>query len=120
MKSHVSLEQKCCPICGKTFDNGTILLDRRLKQSLEHHTVTGYDICEACIKPGFLSIVICDESKSTFNSKGRLTPEGAYKTGEVIYIKKEVASQIFNCDINFPFLYGGQDLADKLKSIMEG
>ena len=33
-KSHVSLEQHVCLVCGKAFDTGTILLDKRLRQSL--------------------------------------------------------------------------------------
>jgi hypothetical protein len=40
-QSHVSLEQHVCLVCGKAFDTGTILLDKRLRASMEHHTKTG-------------------------------------------------------------------------------
>ena len=30
-KSHVSLEQQLCLMCGTAFDTGNILLDRRLR-----------------------------------------------------------------------------------------
>jgi uncharacterized protein (DUF1786 family) len=40
-KSHVSIEQHVCLICGSAFNTGAILLDRRLRASMEHHTATG-------------------------------------------------------------------------------
>jgi len=44
-KSHVSLEQRVCLVCGTTFDTGAILLDKRLRQHLDRHTVTGWGLC---------------------------------------------------------------------------
>jgi len=44
MKSHVGMEQKVCPVCGQAFDTGVILLDKRLRNSLERKTVTGWDL----------------------------------------------------------------------------
>lgn len=41
-KSHVSLEQQLCLVCGTAFDTGNILLDRRLRASMKHHTTTGW------------------------------------------------------------------------------
>lgn len=40
-KSHVSLEQHVCLVCGTAFDTGAILLDKRLRASMERHTATG-------------------------------------------------------------------------------
>lgn len=40
MKSHVSLEQKQCPICGKVHDTGNLLLDTRIVNG-EHVLYTG-------------------------------------------------------------------------------
>ena len=34
-KSHVSLEQHVCLVCGTAFDTGAILLDKRLRASME-------------------------------------------------------------------------------------
>ncbi len=34
-KSHVSLEQHVCLLCGVAFDTGNILLDKRLRASME-------------------------------------------------------------------------------------
>ena len=44
-KSHVSLEQQLCLVCCTAFDTGSILLDRRLRASLKHHTTTGWGLC---------------------------------------------------------------------------
>jgi hypothetical protein len=37
---------KICPICNEQTESGEILLDRRLKPSMEKYTPTGYGICE--------------------------------------------------------------------------
>ena len=44
MKSYVSLEQAQCPVCGAVFSSGAVLPDKRLKNSMEHHTVTHLDL----------------------------------------------------------------------------
>ncbi|WP_430522156.1 hypothetical protein [Pseudomonas aeruginosa] len=44
-KSHVSLEQHVCLVCGTAFDTGAILLDKRLRASMERHTATGWGLC---------------------------------------------------------------------------
>lgn len=41
-KSHASLEQHVCLVCGTAFDTGRILLDKRLRACMEHHTTTGW------------------------------------------------------------------------------
>jgi hypothetical protein len=43
-KSHVSQEQQLCLVCGTTFATGSLLLDRRLRASLKHHTMTGWGL----------------------------------------------------------------------------
>ncbi|SFE17291.1 hypothetical protein SAMN03159379_07464, partial [Variovorax sp. NFACC26] len=43
-KSHVSMEQHLCLVCGLGFDTGGILFDRRLRQSMQRHTVTGWGL----------------------------------------------------------------------------
>lgn len=41
MKSYVTLEQKICVVCGRSYDTGSLLLDKRLRERFEHHTITG-------------------------------------------------------------------------------
>ena len=59
-KSHVSLEQHVCLVCGVKYDTSSILLDKRLRASLEHHTTTGWGLCDEHQKPsndGFVALV---------------------------------------------------------------
>lgn len=92
-KSHVSMEQQVCLICGAAFDTGSILLDRRLRQSLDSKTVTGFGFCPADkekLEEGFIALVEID------TSKGGRTPEDAWRTGAVVMIRATVWSTLFN------------------------
>src|SRR5450830_1148211 len=78
-KSHVSLEQHVCLVCGTRFDTGTILLDRRLRASMEHHTATGWGLCAEHQKlsdDGFVALVECDPQRSDASAgAARMKPE---------------------------------------------
>lgn len=93
-KSHVSLEQKVCPVCGVTFDSGAILLDRRLRQSMERTTITGWDLCpdhQAKYDEGFIALVECDEAKGSGNK-----PDEVWRTGPIVHIKQEAFDRVFD------------------------
>lgn len=90
-KSYVSVGQKMCLITGKPYENGEILLDTRLKASLDRHTLTGWGICPEAkekLDSGFIAFIGMDPSKSTLDSKGLTSLEGVWRTGAVLYIKK--------------------------------
>ncbi len=98
-KSHVSLEQNVCAVCGHTFDTGAVLLDRRMRDSLEHKTLTGWGLCDGCQEKhdeGYVALVVVDEEKSTPESDDTIKPEGAYRTGEIGYIRRGIWDRIFN------------------------
>ncbi len=44
-KSYVSLEQHVCLVCGHAYDTGNLLLDKRLRASMQRHTTTGMGLC---------------------------------------------------------------------------
>ena len=48
--SHVSMAVHYCPYCQKNHPTGEILLDRRLKNSLQRETATGMSLCPSCKK----------------------------------------------------------------------
>ena len=102
-KSHVSLEQYVCLVCGITFDTGSILLDRRLRASMKHHTTTGWGLCAEHQKlsdDGFVALVECDPQRSDSPEYAtRLTPEQAYRTGRLAHLKREVFARMFNVPI---------------------
>lgn len=66
MKSHVSLAQKFCPICGEMFNSGEILLETRISvgelvKSFDYFTCIGVDLC-----PKHMSMVESDEYVAFF------------------------------------------------------
>ncbi len=91
MKSYVSMEQKLCPVCGETHGTNAILLDRRLRPSMERDTVTGYALCLKCQKlkdDGFIALIVCKNQPTKL--------EEADRTGEIIHLKKSVCDKMFN------------------------
>lgn len=98
-KSHVSMEQAVCPACGVTEDTGAILLDKRMRQSLDRNTVTGWGLCQACkdkIDSGWIVLVAIDPAKSGGPQGGTVKPEDAYRTGAVAYLKAAAFAEVFN------------------------
>lgn len=102
-KSHVSLEQHVCLVCGVPFDTGAILLDRRLRARMEHHTATGWGLCpehQKLADDGFVALIECDPQRSGSPSGAvRMKPEEAYRTGRVAHLKREAFAQVFNLPI---------------------
>jgi hypothetical protein len=102
-KSHVSLEQRVCLVCGTTFDTGSILLDRRLRASMEHHTTTGWGLCaehERLYSEGFVALVECDPQRSgASSSDGRMKPDQAFRTGRLAHLKRELFARVFKVAI---------------------
>lgn len=100
-KSHVSMEQHVCLVCGVAFDTGAILLDKRLRASMEHHTKTGWGLCpehQKLADDGFVALVECDPQRSG-SPGGRLKPEQAYRTGRLAHLKRHVFNKMFNVSI---------------------
>ena len=98
-KSYVTMEQHICQVCGVTFDSGAILLDQRLREKFDMHTVTGYGLCpedQAKKDDGYIALVGCDESKSTLLTNGRMDPERAHRTGDLVHIRASVWDDIFD------------------------
>lgn len=101
-KSHVSLEQHVCLVCGTAFDTGAILLDKRLRASMGRHTATGWGLCPEHQKlsdDGFVALVECDPQRSGSQAGGRMKPEQAYRTGRLAHLRRTVFAQVFNVPI---------------------
>jgi hypothetical protein len=98
MKSHITMEQKLCGVCGKGHDTGILLLDRQLRQRFESHTLTlGWSMCPECQEhydSGYVALVGVDETKSGKTPNGNIKPEEAYRTGEVVYLKFEAFDRV--------------------------
>lgn len=101
-KSHVSLEQHVCLVCGTAFDTGAILLDKRLRASMEHHTTTGWSLCpehQRLFDDGFVALIECDPERSGSAADGLLKPVQAFRTGRLAHLRRSVFAQVFNVSI---------------------
>lgn len=119
-KSHVSMEQRKCKVCTKDYESGAVLLDIELRKRFEYHTLTGWVICPACkeqIDNGFIALVIIDISKSTVTN-GLIKPEDAWRTGEIMFMKKEASQKIFNPPPDDELTFIDQEASIKLKSLI--
>jgi len=121
-KSFVTLEREKCPVCLSEHDTGTLLLDKRLREQFEHHTLTGWGLCEICEAKhadGYVAMIACDEDKSQKEPNGTIKLEGAYRTGAIAHVRRTVAAQIFNCaeSLDKPFVFCDQGVIEYLQKI---
>ena len=119
-KSYVTLEQQRCIVCGKDFDTGALLLDRRLRDQFEHKTLTGMGLCaehESLHKRGYVALVEVDEKASAIVND-RIQPGEEYRTGVVMHMRRRVWPNIFDSDApDCPMVYMGVGVIDKLKGM---
>lgn len=119
-KSYVSMEQRVCRVCCQTYDTNSILLDKRMRPSMERNTVTGWGLCpehEKLFNEGYIALV---EAKSPSIACSHLTPDKADRTGVVVHIRRGVACQIFNVAIpeNLDMLFVEVGVVDKIKAMV--
>lgn len=104
-KSYVAMERKICIVCTQEYDTGNVLLDKRLKDSMDKHVVTGMGICpehKKLSEEGYIALVEVDPKKSTNIQKGEkgktVKQSEAYRTGNIAHILRSKAKEIFNID----------------------
>lgn len=88
-KSHVSMEQHQCAVCGITYDTGAILLDKRLRANLERYTVTGSGMCPEHQKlkdDGYVALIEVTEAMKL-------------RTGIILHVRASVWAQIFDVPV---------------------
>ncbi len=121
-KSHVSMEQHVCLVCGVTFDTGAILLDKRLRASMERRTTTGWGLCaehQKLADEGFVALVECDPQLSGAPG-GSLKPEQAYRTGRLAHLKRHMFATVFNVPIeaNQPCVFVEPGVIEQLEAMV--
>lgn len=117
------METKVCPVTGKEFKVG-VLLDRRLKDSLEEETVTGFQLSpevQKIVDEGYIALVEIDESKSTKTNDGNILPPGAYRTGVIICMKRDIFDSTIKVEVpkESPFVYIDSDASEYIKKIQQ-
>lgn len=98
-KSYVTLEQRACKVCGCAYDTESLLIDTRLRDRFEMNTLTGWGLCpehQKLFDDGYLAIVAVDETKSSRNENGEITPVGAWRLGEIAHLRQEMAEKVFS------------------------
>lgn len=113
------MEQHACPATGQAHDSGAILLDRRLRDKFDDKTVTGWAFCpevQEKLDEGYIVLVGIDEEKSSRNEKGQFDPGTVYRTGELLYLRAEVAERIFDTPIK-DMAFCDTEVIDKLQEM---
>jgi hypothetical protein len=121
-KSYVTIEKKLCPVCGTEHESGSLLLDKRVRPKFDMYTTTGYDLCKECKKKydeGYLAMVVCDTEKSQ-PVNGKLKMENAYKTGQVVHMKRDAVERMFpGIPVELPLIFIDEELGIKLKGFAD-
>jgi hypothetical protein len=123
-KSFVSLEQRICLVCGVAFDTGALLLDKRLRQTLEHHTATGWGLCtehQQRFDDGFVALVECDPARSQASVGDVMEPGQAFRTGQVAHVKRALFHELFAVTIkdNVPIVYVELGIIAAIEKLMK-
>lgn len=119
-KSHVSLEQRQCVVCGCTYNTGAVLLHKRLAKTLEEHTLTGRGLCPEHQKlhdEGYIALVEVDPELSRPMPNGNLTAKTAHCTGTIVHMRREFFKQVFTTPIedDTPFVFVDSAVVTLLK-----
>lgn len=94
-KSYVTMEQKVCLVCAKTFDSGAILMDTRLRERFERYTITGWDLCpddQAKYAEGYIALVEARGSAGT----ATMQPDEAFRLGRIAHVREAAFNRMFN------------------------
>jgi hypothetical protein len=98
----VAITKTACPICTQQEDGDLVLTKRLNRYSAAqvkklHGQVVDWKICNGCEEAknkGAFFLVEIDPSKSEITD-GKISLEGAYRTGRIWGVKREAASRIF-------------------------
>lgn len=123
-KSYVSMERHVCLVCGVAYDTGSLLLDKRLRPSLEHYTTTGWGLCaehQQLFAQGFVALVEFDPRRSELAGADRIKPEGAYRTGRLAHLRRDVIGAVFNVPIatDLPCIFVEPGVIEQLQSMLK-
>lgn len=96
-KSHVGLGFHVCPVCACEHDE-VVLLDKRLKNTLEHKNFVGWEMCanhKKLYDDDYVALVGIDPEQS----KPPYTPASVYRTGAVAHLKVYAFKELINQDV---------------------
>lgn len=123
-KSYVSMEKHICLVCARSFETNTIIMNSRLRPTLERFTVTGWGLCpehKKLFDDGYLAIVAVDESQSDKEPDGSIRPNGAYRLGPIAHLKRHIAREIFTIPItdDLPMIFCEPEVIEMLQQLQQ-
>lgn len=87
-KSYVSMETRTCIVCGEEYETGSILLNKRLANTLNEKTMVGTGMCPSHEKmkdEGYIALVGVEKECAN-----------PIRTGKVCHIRSSAWAKIFN------------------------
>lgn len=116
-KSHVGMAFNICPICGEKHSEA-ILLDTRMKNSLERENFMGYELCPEHkeMSKEFVALVEVEEEPKQDAKLNEVK-----RTGGVAHFRRTVAAKVFDAEIpdDMPFVYVEKGMLDRLQSMVQ-
>lgn len=94
-KSCVGMSYKLCPACLDRHDE-TVLIDRRLKDSLDYDNFTGWAMCPVHekMREKYVILVECETAPAGDNPL-----VSAKRTGQLAFVKRDVWEGVFNSEM---------------------
>jgi hypothetical protein len=121
-KSYVSMEYKICPVCGRKHNyNCGILMDTRVKDTLDRETITGEGMCEEhqnMCDDGYIALIGIDPEKSELPEKeGKVDPSKVYRTGSIAHIHKDMFGSMFDVEHEGPIILVSEQVIKEIEKI---
>lgn len=107
-KSHVGMESKTCILCDSEYETGAILLDRRLRESLERLNNTGPGLCNSCKEEhtglpldeyDHVALIEGSNPVYEYDSRMRKRLTSCDTTGKVCFMRKGCYDDMFDVDL---------------------
>lgn len=118
-----------CPICTKKSSENLIISKKITKKAHEefdnlHDKPIGFgEPCESCqkyIDDDYIAMVEIDSSKSEIDfDEGLADNSGAYRTGNIAWMKKDKAEIMFNTEITKPMIFIDSDVIPAIESLIK-
>ena len=107
-QSYVGMESKECILCKEEYETGSLLLDKRLRKSLDRLNCTGPGLCNTCKTTHtglpieeYDHVALIEATNPVYNRdrRGRKRLESAETSGTVCFMRRECYAQMFDVDL---------------------
>ena len=112
----VGMVHDLCPTCLKKH-NETIIIPKRFTAAVCNQVkdadgkAINFSLCTECkevIDKGYVALIGIDPEKSNGSSTGTVTLKDVWRTGKFVWLKKDVAKEVFkevfNWEMDAPFI----------------